>query len=185
MAKASTTVVGLPVVENAPEVIEFLSEKILKELSTFPDCFYKSEVAKMAQTRLAIVQQEADVNAIEERLGATLQVEELIDEMEDELRLIPVMRDAKIWEAPPEGHEISVEIENSLQVDIDEGAPPEDGVTAFRVSKARSEQELQHVFHEHAIRQFEFVEPADEDVEITRLLDGDAQHLFEPPEARF
>src|SRR3989338_7014247 len=80
--KPSTTLVGLPVVTNPREVIEFLANKILEELQTIPDCYYKSEVEKMARNRLKVVTEETDWRIIYQRIVPSLHVEQTIDDVE-------------------------------------------------------------------------------------------------------
>ena len=168
--KPSTTLIGLPVVTNPREVIEFLANKILDEVRTIPECYYRSEVEAMARNRLKIATEEKDWRRIEERLGNTLHVEEIIDEMEDELSLIPEARAAKIWDVSPD-HRVSITLENSPLFLEDEDIE-HDAVTdpsEIKVSSARPQSDLESLFKPEVLPRVIRVDPHQEDPEITTL----------------
>lgn len=89
--KETTGIVGLDVVPNAREVLIGLYSKTLKEIQAIPeDEGYRKAVESFTRHRLKVCQEENDWGAIEKRLGCG-QVEELIEEAEDELKLIDKM----------------------------------------------------------------------------------------------
>ncbi|XP_057508454.1 probable NADH dehydrogenase [ubiquinone] 1 alpha subcomplex subunit 5, mitochondrial isoform X2 [Actinidia eriantha] len=89
--KETTGIVGLEVVPNAREVLISLYNKTLKEIQTVPeDEGYRKAVESFTRHRLNVCQEEHDWEAIEKRLGCG-QVEELIEEAKDELKLIGKM----------------------------------------------------------------------------------------------
>lgn len=86
--KSTTGIVGLEVVPNAREVLIDLYSKTLKEVEAVPaDENYRKAVETFTKHRLQVCQEEQDWEQIEKKLGCG-QVEELIEEAEDELRLI-------------------------------------------------------------------------------------------------
>eukprot|EP00009_Paramoeba_aestuarina_P002121 CAMPEP_0201514372 /NCGR_PEP_ID=MMETSP0161_2-20130828/6231_1 /ASSEMBLY_ACC=CAM_ASM_000251 /TAXON_ID=180227 /ORGANISM="Neoparamoeba aestuarina, Strain SoJaBio B1-5/56/2" /LENGTH=135 /DNA_ID=CAMNT_0047910903 /DNA_START=46 /DNA_END=453 /DNA_ORIENTATION=+ len=97
--KTSTNITGLEVVPNAQEVLGFLYNKTLKEIQDgFPEHdHYRKSVEKTTKHRLSIIETEPDWRLCEEKIGRG-QLEELIQDAEDELLLIPMMRKAKPWE---------------------------------------------------------------------------------------
>ena len=89
--KETTGIVGLEVVPNAREVLIGLYNKTLKEIQTVPeDEGYRKAVESFTRHRLKVCQEEHDWEAIEKSLGCG-QVEELIEEAKDELKLIAKM----------------------------------------------------------------------------------------------
>ena len=89
--KETTGIVGLDVVPNARQVLINLYNKTLKEIQAVPeDEGYRKAVESFTRHRLKVCQEEQDWEAIEKRLGCG-QVEELIEEAEDELKLIDKM----------------------------------------------------------------------------------------------
>ena len=86
--KETTGIVGLEVVPNAREVLISLYTKTLKEIQSVPeDEGYRKAVESFTRHRLKVCQEEFDWQTIEKRLGCG-QVEELIEEAQDELKLI-------------------------------------------------------------------------------------------------
>ncbi|KAH0690196.1 hypothetical protein KY289_017554 [Solanum tuberosum] len=86
--KETTGIVGLDVVPNAREVLINLYRKTLEEIKAVPeDEGYRKAVESFTRHRLSVCQEEADSEMIEKRLGCG-QVEELIEEAQDELKLI-------------------------------------------------------------------------------------------------
>jgi len=89
--KETTGIVGLDVVPNAREVLIGLYTRTLKEMEAVPkDEGYRKAVESFTNHRLQICQEEDDWKRIEDRIGCG-QVEELIEEAEDELKLIAKM----------------------------------------------------------------------------------------------
>lgn len=89
--KQTTGIVGLDVVPNAREVLINLYTKTLKEIQVVPeDEGYRKAVESFTKHRLKVCQEEEDWEVIEKKLGCG-QVEELIEEAQDELKLIEKM----------------------------------------------------------------------------------------------
>ena len=81
----------LDVVPNAREVLIGLYSKTLKEIQKVPeDEGYRKAVESFTKHRLGVCKEEEDWENIEKRLGCG-QVEELIEEAQDELKLISYM----------------------------------------------------------------------------------------------
>lgn len=86
--KETTGIVGLDVVPNAREVLIGLYTKTLEEIKAVPeDEGYRKAVESFTRHRLQVCQEEKDWESIESKLGCG-QVEELIEEAQDELKLI-------------------------------------------------------------------------------------------------
>lgn len=95
--KETTGIVGLDVVPNAREVLISLYNKTLKEIEAVPqDEGYRKAVESFTRHRLKVCQEEEDWETIEKRLGCG-QVEELIEEAQDELKLISKMIEWNPW----------------------------------------------------------------------------------------
>merc|ERR1711871_427165 len=95
--KATTNLVGLEVQKDAPKVLTELYAKTLEDVKALPaDAEYRVNVEKITNYRLKVVQEKELIDDIESVMG--LQVEEMIVEAEDELKLIPQMLDWKPWE---------------------------------------------------------------------------------------
>ncbi|MFS7949691.1 putative NADH dehydrogenase [ubiquinone] 1 alpha subcomplex subunit 5 [Helianthus anomalus] len=89
--KETTGIVGLEVVPNAREVLIDLYNKTLTEIQRVPeDEGYRKAVESFTRHRLSVCEQEEDWESIEKKLGCG-QVEELIEEARDELKLIDKM----------------------------------------------------------------------------------------------
>jgi NADH dehydrogenase (ubiquinone) 1 alpha subcomplex subunit 5 len=89
--KQTTGIVGLDVAPNAREVLINLYSKTLKEIKAVPeDEGYRKAVESFTTHRLKVCEEEVDWEKIEERIGCG-QVEELIEEAQDELKLIEKM----------------------------------------------------------------------------------------------
>ncbi|KAL5209970.1 hypothetical protein ABZP36_005593 [Zizania latifolia] len=89
--KETTGIVGLDVVPNAREVLIGLYNRTLKEIEAVPkDEGYRKAVESFTRHRLQICQEEDDWKRIEDRIECG-QVEELIEEAQDELKLIAKM----------------------------------------------------------------------------------------------
>lgn len=112
--KQTTGIVGLDVVPNAREVLIGLYSKTLKEIQAVPeDEGYRKAVESFTRHRLKVCQEEEDWEKIEQRLGCG-QVEELIEEAQDELKLIAKMIEWDPW-GIPDDYECEV-IENDAPV---------------------------------------------------------------------
>ncbi|KAF5732395.1 putative NADH dehydrogenase [Tripterygium wilfordii] len=112
--KQTTGIVGLDVVPNAREVLIGLYNKTLKEIQAVPsDEGYRKAVESFTKHRLTVCQEEDDWEKIEKRLGCG-QVEELIEEAQDELKLIEKMIEWDPW-GVPDDYECEV-IENDAPV---------------------------------------------------------------------
>ncbi|GMH26821.1 hypothetical protein Nepgr_028664 [Nepenthes gracilis] len=112
--KETTGIVGLEVVPNAREVLISLYTKTLREIQAVPeDEGYRKAVESFTRHRLKVCQEEEDWEMIEKRLGCG-QVEELIEEAEDELKLIAKMIEWDPW-GVPDDYECEV-IENDAPI---------------------------------------------------------------------
>ncbi|KAF8380167.1 hypothetical protein HHK36_027650 [Tetracentron sinense] len=112
--KETTGIVGLDVVPNAREVLISLYSKTLKEIQAVPeDEGYRKAVENFTRHRLKVCQEEEDCEKIEKRLGCG-QVEEIIEEAQDELKLIAKMIEWDPW-GVPDGYECEV-IENDAPI---------------------------------------------------------------------
>lgn len=112
--KETTGIVGLDVVPNAREVLIGLYNRTLDEIKAVPeDEGYRKAVESFTRHRLKVCREEEDWEAIEKRLGCG-QVEELIEEAQDELKLIDRMIEWDPW-GIPDDYECEV-IENDAPV---------------------------------------------------------------------
>ncbi|CAN0902867.1 Probable NADH dehydrogenase [ubiquinone] 1 alpha subcomplex subunit 5, mitochondrial [Linum grandiflorum] len=112
--KQTTGIVGLDVVPNAREVLISLYNKTLKEIQAVPaDEGYRKAVESFTKHRLNVCREEKDWESIEKKLGCG-QVEELIEEAQDELKLIEKMIEWDPW-GVPDDYECEV-IENDAPV---------------------------------------------------------------------
>ncbi|KAG5600702.1 hypothetical protein H5410_032072 [Solanum commersonii] len=112
--KETTGIVGLEVVPNAREVLINLYRKTLEEIKAVPeDEGYRKAVESFTRHRLNVCVEEHESEMIEKRLGCG-QVEELIEEAQDELKLIGHMNEWKPW-GIPDDYECEV-IENDAPV---------------------------------------------------------------------
>ncbi|KAG0501143.1 hypothetical protein HPP92_001215 [Vanilla planifolia] len=98
--KETTGIGGLDVVPNARAVLISLYTRTLKEIQAVPeDEGYRKAVESFTRHRLQVCQEEEDWEVIEKRLGCG-QVEELIEEAQDELKLIAKMIEWDPWGVP-------------------------------------------------------------------------------------
>ncbi|XP_038988827.1 probable NADH dehydrogenase [ubiquinone] 1 alpha subcomplex subunit 5, mitochondrial [Phoenix dactylifera] len=98
--KETTGIVGLEVVPNAREVLISLYKRTLKEIQAVPENEgYRKAVESFTRHRLQVCQDEEDWEMIEKRIGCG-QVEELIEEAQDELKLIDKMIEWDPWGVP-------------------------------------------------------------------------------------
>ncbi|KAJ8661567.1 hypothetical protein O0I10_002835 [Lichtheimia ornata] len=96
--KASTGLTGIPVHPNPrPHLIQTYN-KTLTALSRLPaSAVYRQATESMTQHRLAIVEGNEDVSEIEKTIDNG-QIEELIIQAEEELKLVGKMEEWKPWE---------------------------------------------------------------------------------------
>ncbi|KAH8482943.1 hypothetical protein H0E87_027621 [Populus deltoides] len=112
--KQTTGIVGLDVVPNARAVLINLYTKTLKEIKAVPeDEGYRKAVETFTKHRLTVCEEEEEWEKIEERIGCG-QVEELIEEAQDELKLIGKMIEWDPW-GVPDDHECEI-IENDAPI---------------------------------------------------------------------
>ncbi|XP_068642612.1 probable NADH dehydrogenase [ubiquinone] 1 alpha subcomplex subunit 5, mitochondrial [Aristolochia californica] len=112
--KETTGIAGLDVVPNAREVLISLYTKTMKEIEAVPpDEGYRKAVESFTKHRLKVCEEEEDWEQIEKRIGCG-QVEELIEEAQDELKLIAKMIEWDPW-GVPDDYECEV-IENDAPV---------------------------------------------------------------------
>ncbi|KAI9591293.1 ETC complex I subunit conserved region-domain-containing protein [Syncephalis fuscata] len=105
--KQSTSIHGLPVHPNPrPHLIE-VYQKTLEALKPIPSsAVYRQATEALTKQRLNVIERVESVEEIERTLDAG-QIEEVIEQAEDELNLIPKMIEWKAWESlevpAPEG----------------------------------------------------------------------------------
>jgi len=93
---------GLEVVPNWKEKLVGLYKQIQRDLTIMEaGTPYREFVGKTTNFRLSIVEKHDDHELVEEEIGCG-QVEELIEQAKDELKLIPVMASEKPWVLPPD-----------------------------------------------------------------------------------
>ncbi|KAJ1931978.1 hypothetical protein GGF37_007212, partial [Kickxella alabastrina] len=95
----TTGIVGLPVNPNARPQLLGLYKKTLEEVKAkIPEAaIYRQSVEAITTQRLKIVEQNEDTVKIEELINCG-QIEELIDQAEDEIKLVSRMAEWKAWE---------------------------------------------------------------------------------------
>ncbi|KAJ3274195.1 hypothetical protein HK104_004142 [Borealophlyctis nickersoniae] len=105
--KATTNLHGLPVHPEPIPHLTSLYRRIIHHISRLPsDSIYAQSANAVARARLDIVEKhKPEIKTIEELINAG-EIEELIEQAEDELNLIPIMEKYKPWEqlevpAPP------------------------------------------------------------------------------------
>ena len=105
-AKSTTGIVGLQVQPDARAILTGLYTKTLSALEALPaDSAYRRQVQEMTAERLSIVKGNEDLMKIEEAIGAG-QVEQVIQQAEDELGLIPALAADDVF-APYNGPQAS------------------------------------------------------------------------------
>ncbi|KAJ2802998.1 hypothetical protein H4R20_003067 [Coemansia guatemalensis] len=105
--KVTTGIVGLPVNPAARTQLIDLYKKTLEELRTkIPEkAVYRQSVEAITAHRLKVVEENEDSSVIEKLVNAG-QIEELVCQAKDEIKLISKMAEWKAWEpleepAPP------------------------------------------------------------------------------------
>mmetsp|Transcript_8125 Transcript_8125/g.15073 ORF Transcript_8125/g.15073 Transcript_8125/m.15073 type:complete len:167 (-) Transcript_8125:148-648(-) len=108
--KDTTGLAGLPVIENSREVLIALYQKTLEdvEASIPKEAAYYDVVTKLTQHRLDICDSTESIYEIEDKIG-TGEIEELIDEAEDELKVVGMMKDWKPWDEKDTHWEVPAE----------------------------------------------------------------------------
>ncbi|KAF4322586.1 hypothetical protein BBO99_00003789 [Phytophthora kernoviae] len=113
VTKTSTGLVGLPVNPNARQDLIQLYRRTLQEILPPEAKNYRNAVEKITNFRLNVVETHEDVSEagddgtilVEDTIERTIncgQLEELIEQAEDELSVIPVYLEHKLWESPVE-----------------------------------------------------------------------------------
>jgi len=98
MMKVTTGLTRLAVAQNPQHTLSVLYAKILRSLQKIPeDAAYRRYTEQVVKDRALAVSEESDVAALEKRVGCG-QVEELIVQAENELRLSRKMAEWKPWE---------------------------------------------------------------------------------------
>ncbi|RWS02596.1 hypothetical protein B4U79_08707 [Dinothrombium tinctorium] len=98
VVKTLTGLTGLEVARTPHYTLTQLYLKIKNSLSQMPpDAAYRKYTEKIIDERLKVVQNEPDVEKIEKKIDCG-QVEELIIQAENELRLARKMNEWKPWE---------------------------------------------------------------------------------------
>ncbi|KAJ8773197.1 hypothetical protein K2173_028374 [Erythroxylum novogranatense] len=142
--KQTTGIVGLDVVPNAREVLINLYTKTLKEIQAVPeDEGYRKAVESFTRQRLKVCREEEDWEMIEKKLGCG-QVEELIEEAQDELKLIEKMIEWDPW-GVPDDYECEVVEDNSpvpKHVPLHRPGPlPEEFYKTLEAAQSRPQKE--------------------------------------------
>ncbi|GLE04043.1 hypothetical protein PINS_up012954 [Pythium insidiosum] len=98
--KTTTGIVGLPVNVNARQDLIALYNKTLQAAQTLPEGIaYRKAVEQITNYRLKVVMENEDEDTIEKVINCG-QLEELIEQAEDELSVIPMYLEHKLWEPP-------------------------------------------------------------------------------------
>ena len=97
--KQTTGIVGLEPIADGRGVLGELVKRVLTEVKTkIPeDAGYRKVVESVYVNRQKIIDEVEDPAQIEARIGCG-QIEELVAQAKDELRLIPKMAETKPWE---------------------------------------------------------------------------------------
>ena len=121
VVKVRTGIVGLPVIKDGRELLIQLYKKLLKKVETLPE----TDILRVEQTflineRLRILESDEDLQTIEKKLNIDgpreLQVEELIQEVENDLKVLPLYTEMLEEEADPDA-EIPVVILTGQQLE--------------------------------------------------------------------
>eukprot|EP01133_Synstelium_polycarpum_P015079 gene15079-17852_t len=96
--KKSTGLTGLAVQPHARRMLSDLYQTTLKELKRIPPtAFYRQKMEEITKFRYEVVQNETDIRTIEKLIYAG-QVEELIEQAKNELKVIDLVVADKTWE---------------------------------------------------------------------------------------
>jgi hypothetical protein len=99
--------VGLPVLPDARRQCVVALERLRGALVHVPpEAAYRQALEKMMAERLQLL---GDASLSDEQVEEAMetQLEELVDEVEDELQLIPLMVEGKPWTVPPD-HKVTI-----------------------------------------------------------------------------
>ena len=97
-SKTSTGLVGLEVEPDAKPVLLGLYAKTLAALESVPkDAEYRKAMEGLAKSRVSVLESTDDLKAIEKQIGGG-QVEQLIQQAQDELSLIPKLVAARAFD---------------------------------------------------------------------------------------
>mmetsp|Transcript_8285 Transcript_8285/g.10812 ORF Transcript_8285/g.10812 Transcript_8285/m.10812 type:complete len:109 (+) Transcript_8285:167-493(+) len=95
--KRSTGIVGIPVSPEPRQHLISLYQKTLAAAKTLPPgTAYRRSLLQTTAFRLGVVVETEDVPSIEKQIGCG-QVEELINQAEDELKLLPAYKENEMW----------------------------------------------------------------------------------------
>jgi len=97
--KDATGVAGVSVEPKWKEQLIGLYQQIQRDLTIMPEGPYKDMVTKTTNFRLSIVEKHSEYEPVEAEIGCG-QVEELMSQAKDELKLIPIMALEKPWIIP-------------------------------------------------------------------------------------
>ncbi|EQC32079.1 hypothetical protein SDRG_10276 [Saprolegnia diclina VS20] len=98
--KTTTGLVGLKVNPNwRSDLIHLYGETLKATATHLPECHYRTSVEQITNFRLKVVTDNTDENIVEKTVNCG-QVEELIEQAEDELFLIPKYAEWRLWEPP-------------------------------------------------------------------------------------
>lgn len=105
------TVVGLPKDDDPRSTLKGLYKDMLAAISELPEtAAYRRNVQTIAEYRLGVVESEEEIKVIEDRLGVGY-IEEVIEQAQDELELIPHMKKWAPWESKDGSTPTKVNIE--------------------------------------------------------------------------
>mmetsp|Transcript_14887 Transcript_14887/g.16837 ORF Transcript_14887/g.16837 Transcript_14887/m.16837 type:complete len:111 (+) Transcript_14887:152-484(+) len=95
--KSTTGIVGIPVSTEPRQHLISLYQKTLAAAKTLPPgTAYRRSLLQTTAFRLGVVVETEDIVSIEEKIGCG-QVEELILQAEDELKIIPDYLENEVW----------------------------------------------------------------------------------------
>ena len=96
--KTSTGLTGLFVNEHPHRSLTVVYSRILKALDQMPkDYAYRKFTEQIVKRRLALVQEENDIQQLEKKIGMG-QIEEVIEQAEYELESARALLESKAWE---------------------------------------------------------------------------------------
>lgn len=106
VTKTSTGLAGLKVNPNARQDLINIYRRTLEEVKLLPPEAknYRNAVEQFTKFRLNVVETNEDEEVIERKINCG-QLEELIEQAEDELTVIPVYIEHKLWESPVEAEQ--------------------------------------------------------------------------------
>ncbi|EGC37887.1 hypothetical protein DICPUDRAFT_29534 [Dictyostelium purpureum] len=99
LIKKSTGITGLKVQPQARQILSELYNQTLTKLQIIPtESAYRRDIESMTRFRLNVVQKETDIIKIENTIYGG-QVEELIEQAKNELKVIDVVHKSRAWES--------------------------------------------------------------------------------------